>query len=327
MKVSIAMATYNGRRYLLPQLQSLAYQSKLPDELVVCDDASNDGTPELISEFAKLAPFEVKLYINDKNLGFIKNFEKAIDRSEGDLIFLCDQDDRWYEKKIARIYELFRANEKLLLTVNDQRIVDANLTATNFTSMGNTEVAYGSLERFVSGCCSAFRSCLKDVLLPLPDDTVPHDIWLHEIVGTLNGRLEVREVLQDYRRHDAVVSDWRITSLEPMRPKRSLIRLALNVDSRVGYERQLKRDQALLERLMALRSDAELVSRCAVPTSATKLRNRIAAFGARKELLTSDPISRRWKAVAMLVRGQYRHFRGWRSFVKDILRPSYSAGA
>ena len=75
--ISIAMCTYNGEKFLSEQLASILRQSYLPDELVICDDKSQDGTTSIIEEFAAKAPFPVRLYKNEVNLGYKKNFEKA----------------------------------------------------------------------------------------------------------------------------------------------------------------------------------------------------------------------------------------------------------
>src|SRR6266567_6944512 len=100
-RISVAMCTYNGARFLREQLESIAAQSRLPDELVVCDDGSTDETVETIKAFVGRAPFAVRLEINSKNLGSTKNFEKAIGLCEGEIIALADQDDVWKPQKLA----------------------------------------------------------------------------------------------------------------------------------------------------------------------------------------------------------------------------------
>lgn len=92
--ISTAMCTYNGEKYLREQLESIARQTLLPNELVVCDDCSSDETVEIIQDFSRNAPFSVRLMINENNLGFAKNFEKAITLCSGEIIVLSDQDDK-----------------------------------------------------------------------------------------------------------------------------------------------------------------------------------------------------------------------------------------
>ncbi len=104
VKLSIAMCTYNGAAYLSEQFESLATQTRVPDELVVCDDSSTDKhTREMVEAFARRAPFAVRLFVNKQNLGSKRSFELAIRRCRGEIIFLCDQDDVWREDKLAVI--------------------------------------------------------------------------------------------------------------------------------------------------------------------------------------------------------------------------------
>lgn len=98
--ISVAMATYNGERYLQEQLDSLARQILLPFELVVCGDGSADGTLEILRRFATSAPFRVRIYENEIRLGPGFNFMNALGRCAGDLVALCDQDDVWKESKL-----------------------------------------------------------------------------------------------------------------------------------------------------------------------------------------------------------------------------------
>jgi len=101
--VSVALCTYNGAAYLGEQLDSIVAQSRPPDELVVCDDGSTDGTVGLLQAFVPEAPFPVRLYRNERNRGFAKNFERAISLCTGDFIALSDQDDVWKPEKLARL--------------------------------------------------------------------------------------------------------------------------------------------------------------------------------------------------------------------------------
>src|SRR6516164_2136009 len=93
--ISVAMATYNGERFLEEQLNCLTRQMLLPFELVVCDDGSTDGTLDILHRFAQSAPFPVWIYENQTKLGFGFNFLQAIGRSTGELVALSDQDDVW----------------------------------------------------------------------------------------------------------------------------------------------------------------------------------------------------------------------------------------
>ena len=97
--ISVAMTTYNGEKYLSEQLDSIFNQTYKNIELIVCDDCSTDSTVEVLEKYAQKYP-NMKVFENEHNLGFIKNFEKAISLCSGDYIALSDQDDIWYEDKL-----------------------------------------------------------------------------------------------------------------------------------------------------------------------------------------------------------------------------------
>jgi glycosyltransferase involved in cell wall biosynthesis len=98
MKISIALCTYNSSKYLREQLKSLEEQTLKADEVVICDDKSDNDTMQIINEYKD--KLNIKLTVNKTNLGVTKNFERAISLCEGDIIFLCDQDDVWNKNKI-----------------------------------------------------------------------------------------------------------------------------------------------------------------------------------------------------------------------------------
>jgi glycosyltransferase involved in cell wall biosynthesis len=100
-KISVALTSCNGANYLKEQLESVYAQSLLPDEVIVCDDCSTDNSIEILTEYKE--KHNLRYFINDKKLGFVKNFEKAISLCSGDFIALSDQDDVWLPKKIEII--------------------------------------------------------------------------------------------------------------------------------------------------------------------------------------------------------------------------------
>ena len=168
-RISVAMATFNGAVYLPEQVESLARQELLPDELVVCDDLSTDGTVELLEQFARTAPFPVRIHRNARNLGVLRNFEKALSLCQGDIVFLSDQDDVWLADKISEVVRLFEAKPGALAVVNDKLIADENLVPTGATMLGNIR-GFGSPDgNLVAGCCSAFRREWLGIALPIPD--------------------------------------------------------------------------------------------------------------------------------------------------------------
>lgn len=110
MKISVALCTYNGETFLAEQLDSILLQTASVDEIVVCDDASDDDTRKILKEYGRKHPALFRLFFNDKNIGYVKNFEKALSLCTGNLIFLCDQDDVWKRNKVEILTAAARQN-------------------------------------------------------------------------------------------------------------------------------------------------------------------------------------------------------------------------
>lgn len=216
MKISVAMCTYNGARYLLEQLESIAAQTRPPDELVVCDDHSADATGDIVASFAASAAFMVRLYVNDRNLGSTKNFERAIRLCEGDLIALADQDDVWFPEKLARLEDAFLRQPGVGLVFTDAEVVDEQLRPVGYTLWESVgfDHAHRRLVRTgrvldvllpgwtVTGATLAFRAGFKDLVLDIPTDLpLIHDGWIALLIASVADVAFLEEPLIKYRRH------------------------------------------------------------------------------------------------------------------------------
>ena len=176
------MCTYNGALYLREQLDSLAAQTRLPDELVVCDDGSTDRTLAILDGFAAAAPFPVRIYRNPTRLGTPKNFERAIGLTTGAIIALADQDDVWYPHKLERLEGELARSKRIGLVFSDADVVDDRLRPAGYRlwearrAVGRNRrlIARGRLfealvrDNLVTGCTAAFRSDYKDLVIPVP---------------------------------------------------------------------------------------------------------------------------------------------------------------
>jgi glycosyltransferase involved in cell wall biosynthesis len=125
--ISVALSAYNGERFLREQLESLARQSVLPAELVVCDDCSSDDTPGILEAFSRGAPFPVRIFRNEHNLGFNTSFLRVAERCAGPLIAFCDQDDVWAENKIGKCARFFASHPEVRLVIHAGQPVDEHL--------------------------------------------------------------------------------------------------------------------------------------------------------------------------------------------------------
>jgi len=123
MRISVAMATYNGERFISEQLHSLAAQTLRPDELVVSDDGSTDTTLRIVESFARSAPFPVLILRNRVNVGFTLNFFRAAAQCSGDLLVFCDQDNVWLRHKLERCAGIF-SDQEIVLMVHSSEVID-----------------------------------------------------------------------------------------------------------------------------------------------------------------------------------------------------------
>ena len=219
-RISVVLATYNGDRYLGEQLASLMAQRQLPDEVIVVDDGSEDPTPERLVEFQERAPFRVRLVLRNEHMGTWLTFEEGIEAASGDVIVLCDQDDRWREDKLSLLSHHLAARPDALMAFSDARLIDAEGTLLGRSrwrvagfapSVSKTVAAdpFGPLltRQAVSGCSMAFRRALVPALLPFPVDLHPglpsmmYDRWISLVAAAAGSVITVPEKLVDYRIH------------------------------------------------------------------------------------------------------------------------------
>jgi glycosyltransferase involved in cell wall biosynthesis len=212
-KISVALCTYNGKRFLARQLASIQQQTISPFELVVCDDCSTDGTLQIVREFAASASFPVRLARNEDNIGFVANFERAIGLCEGDLIALSDQDDIWYPTRLERSQQEFAAHPEAGLVFSDADVMNDQdeLTGTRLWTnygfagerkqrllQGDYTVLVGP--RFVTGATVMFRSRLRANCLPVGSGWL-HDEWIVANVAAVAELRAIEAPLIRYRQH------------------------------------------------------------------------------------------------------------------------------
>src|SRR5689334_10550643 len=139
MKISVAMCTYNGEKYLPQQLDSIAAQTRSPDEMIICDDGSTDKSPEICKEFAAKASFTVKVQINQWKLGIGKNFEQATAMCNGDIIAFSDQDDIWNAQKLERLEAIFASCSDIALLFSNAEVIDENAGPLGYDLWGSAK--------------------------------------------------------------------------------------------------------------------------------------------------------------------------------------------
>lgn len=211
MQVSVAMTTYNGEKYIFEQLLSLKNQIQLPDEVLIFDDCSSDDTVKVIQSFIKENELDNwKLYVNKENVGWKKNFYNAIMHCKGELIFLADQDDYWYDCKIKDMVQQFEDKRILALACNFSAIyIDKNVdklreTLNNYGSNICEQVILGpsTFETIRPGCTFCFRKELVKDFANGWYENCPHDemIWLVALLK--KGLYIYNKVLMEQKRHE-----------------------------------------------------------------------------------------------------------------------------
>ena len=213
--LSVAMCTYNGSKYLQEQLNSIAEQTQLPDEIVICDDGSTDSTLQILDEFKKNATFQVIIYHNEKRLGSTKNFEKAINLCKGDIIVLSDQDDVWLPHKIEKLEHTFKNNPVIGYVFSDAIVVDDKLFPLGYTMWKSIlftmyqrrlfknghQVEVLLKHNVVTGATMAFRAEIRNWVLPISDQWV-HDAWIALLLSAIGIKGDfIEEPLIKYRQH------------------------------------------------------------------------------------------------------------------------------
>lgn len=211
MGVSVALATYNGEKYLPELFESISNQSRQPDEVVICDDNSSDNTVELSKNFKKNEDFKVKIIENDENIGVRKNIGKVIQNCSEDLIATTDQDDVWYENKLDRMEAVMNLEDVPLVFHNSEVVTACLKRIDDLWSIKGYEAgtarrptrAFQELVKgnYVRGGSSMFTNDLLDHIIPLPND-VWHDWYIAFNALLLGGLYDIDAELDKYRQHN-----------------------------------------------------------------------------------------------------------------------------
>ncbi|HKO61340.1 MAG TPA: glycosyltransferase family 2 protein [Pyrinomonadaceae bacterium] len=332
--LSVAMCTYNGAQYLRQQLDSIAAQTRLPDEIVVCDDGSSDETVEILNEFRRSAPFPVCIIVNTENIGITKNFERAIELCEGDIIALSDQDDVWPADKLRRLEQTLTAEDAGMVFSN-ALVVDANLTPTGRTlwdftfdkrkrrrvkRRGALEVLVG--ENFVTGAAMAFWSRYRSVCLPIPTDTFYlHDGWLALTIAAVAPVSALDEPLLLYRSHNTQAVGVRPFSAKLTKRPDRFERHGNSLQEMASFLRSQTESYATVRaRLLESKEAASLAKGIDAVESRIEELEHYASHFQRRSQMSSNRIRRAPEVIKELLGLRYhRYSNGFSSFAKDLL--------
>ena len=213
LRISVAMCTFNGGRYLDEQLQSIASQTRLPSELVVCDDHSTDETLSILKKFQTNASFPVRIVQNAMRVGSTRNFDQAIGMCHGEFIALCDQDDRWLPMKLERLSKSLLEDPFLGGVFSDANLIDGTSRAIGTRLFARHRFTPTKQQNFLScptatllkhdvvtGATLMFRASIRRYCSPIPSTWI-HDGWLAWMIALHSHLTVISEPLIDYRIH------------------------------------------------------------------------------------------------------------------------------
>jgi glycosyltransferase involved in cell wall biosynthesis len=318
-RVSVAMCTCDGARFLPEQLQSIASQTILPNELVVCDDVSTDNSVAIIEDFSRQAPFEVKLFRNGARLGPAKNFGKALRLCESEIIFLSDQDDIWKSTKVESLVgPLHRDPQAVYAFSNAEMInelgdplgqtfwdeVGLSRSVNRFSGLGQLRLLLR--ENLIAGASMAFRASFREIVLPIPSGWM-HDHWIVLLGSTWSHGIPVPERLFKYRRHTSQVNGLRKKSLG------HVVRESIST----GQDAYFKKIEQFRE--IQMRLDLARVSAQCPQDRLELLKQKEAHLLKRATLRSASGISRAIGVLAEASTGRYQLFSdSWLSIVRDL---------
>jgi hypothetical protein len=223
-RISVAIATYNGSKYLRQQLESIAAQTLSPCEVVVCDDGSTDDTLKVVDSFARGARFPVHAERNPVRLDYRANFMKAAQCCAGDLIAFCDQDDIWRADKLAVVAGAF-ADPDVLLVHHNARVISTEGGVMGLLINDRRPASVcGPLCRSPFFLPAGFTQVFRRSLLPLselrcatvdywgPGAPLAHDQWIYILASSLGKVSYVTQTLADYRQHGKNLVGMRFTT-------------------------------------------------------------------------------------------------------------------
>lgn len=213
MTISVCMGTYNGEKYIEKQLSSILCQTRVPDQVILCDDGSKDGTLEIIREFISKNHLEDrwKLFADDTHKGYPGIFYYAMSLCTGDIVFLSDQDDIWQEKKLERMAEIFEKRAEVRAVCCKFGLIDSEDEAIHTIMTPARSNGSGGLRRVTAQ--DVFYKCeWPGMVLAYQNQwyrkhlqtsgMIPHDFLICARAAEEGGFFQLDEELAFHRRHE-----------------------------------------------------------------------------------------------------------------------------
>ena len=323
MKVSIAMATFNGEAHLWAQCLSLLEQAQTPDEVVIVDDCSSDGTWEILQKFERVAPFTVHLRRNASRGGHVQAFAHALRICTGDVAFLCDQDDVWLPGKVEAVCAELRRLPSVQVVLHDLDFCDENLRPIGQSKIARISSYADPEEAYMTGAAMAVRRAFLDCALPIPIIAgIGHDEWLAQCAYHLGVKALIRTSLARYRRHANAATRGAPLNSARRTTRRDFTKGAFRSSSRPKILGRMVLWSAIREWLVVSAGRlerAEIATKVVCLEAAERLDRSEKWAQKRLSILSVERHRRVWPVLEMLTAGGYRQFSGIRSALKDVL--------
>jgi glycosyltransferase involved in cell wall biosynthesis len=322
LRVSIALATYQGERFLSQQLESFLGQTRLPDELCISDDGSTDRTREIINAFASTAPFPVKSVLNPIRGGVNKNFENAVSHCSGDVILFSDQDDVWLPPHIENLVAPLEGNSGIVAVASDSEFVDEGLQAAGCTQaesdrfpaslrdatmrLPRNQLNLVLRQNMATGHGMAFRRTLVPLLVPFTT-TFMYDEWVLLLAAATGYITYVPQPLTLHRQHQNQTAKTRNKDLQ----------LWAAQSKNVSHDQERAQEEKWRELLERVRERRDLVPDF---RSAERALKQKYDFVVRRSQTRRRPLPVRLViTVRELILGRYHRLgRGLLTFARDL---------
>lgn len=322
LTISVAMCTFNGEPFLEPQLETIAAQSRPPDELVVCDDRSSDRTIEILRQFAQKASFPVRIEINPVNLGSTRNFEKCISLCQEKIVALADQDDIWYPHKLQTLEATFQKSGKVVAAFSDADVIDDDSRSLGLRLWASFGLHRANQKKFanghaldvlcnhpvITGATLAFHRECFDIMRPIPSRQF-HDAWISFLLAACGRFVLISEPLMQYRQHQ----DQQVGIGASLLPLSQQIPLAM----KTGETSRLEEEDRFEELYLALRERADILPNA--KAAMKRVEGKLAHLR-RRSRLAEPGIARVFDVLHETLTGAYWHYSsGWKSIAKDLI--------
>lgn len=218
-EVEILLTTYNTEiEYLKQQIESILNQTYQNFKLLISDDASTKEEIKPILEAYQKQDNRVILYLQEKNLGYNKNFEFLLKQANAKYIMFADHDDIWYPQKVEKSVEKIEKEKVDLVYCNANQINEkGEIIQQNYFTYKNVPLIHGKDKLAISrcigiGCSQIITKTVKNKMIPFTDKVIAHD-WLASFIANEgNGIAYIEEPLFGYRLHNTNVFGGRSLS-------------------------------------------------------------------------------------------------------------------